>query len=202
MLQREYWRAAAAEFRSVRSLTVAALMTALTVAVGSLFIPVADNLRLMFTYIPMSVGGMVCGPLMAMVIGLVSDLVGFVIHPTGAFFPGYTLSAVLGALAYGLAFYRQRPNIWRVLIVRGLVNLLVNAALGSVWSAVLMGKAYMFYLGKSLFKNIALLPIEAFIIHQVFRFVTPMLERMRMVHLPPAPTKKSLRKEKDIDRRA
>ncbi len=186
-----YWCAAAGEFRSVRSLVVAGLMTALSIVISGIYIPVAENLRLMFTFVPMGIAGMVCGPLVGMVVGLVSDLVGIVVHPSGPFFPGYTLSAILGALVYSLAFYRQRPTVWRVLLARGIVNLFVNAGLGSVWSAMLMGKAYAYYFGVSIVKNLAMLPIEAIIMLEVFRIILPYMERMNMVALPPRPQRKT-----------
>ena len=44
-----------------------------------------------------------------------------------------------------------------------------------------MGKAYYYYLGKSIVKNILLLPAETAVMYVVFRTMTPLLARMRLV---------------------
>ena len=67
---------------------------ALDVALSTLFIPVGDNLRIKFDFLTRAVIGMVGGPFLALSSGMIADLLGFVLHPVGAFFPGYTLSAL------------------------------------------------------------------------------------------------------------
>lgn len=44
---------------------------------------------------------------MGLVFGFVEDILGFILQPTGDFFPGYTLSTMAGVLVYALCFYRR-----------------------------------------------------------------------------------------------
>ena len=176
-----YWKAAAANFGSVRMLAVCAMFIALRVAIGAVFIPVGENLRVYFTYAVTSLGASIYGPLMALAEGFVSDLLGYFIAPSGGFFPGYTLSAMLGSVTYALFFYRQRLSVLRIFLCRLTVNLVINVLIGSIWSAMLMGKAYYYYLGKSIVKNLLLLPAETVVMYVVFRTMTPLLERLKLV---------------------
>ena len=104
---KDYWKGAAKRFSSVRMLAVCAMLLALRIAVGSVFIPLGDSsLRIYFTFFIIALGASVYGPLMAVVAGCAADLLSFAIAPSGPFFPGYTLSSMLGGLIYGLFLYR------------------------------------------------------------------------------------------------
>ncbi len=180
-MDRDYWKAAAGSFGSVRMLTVCAMFIALRIAIGTVFIPVGENLRVYFTYAVTALGASIYGPLMALAEGFISDILGYFIAPSGGFFPGYTLSAMLGSVTYALFFYRQRLSVLRIFLCRLAVNLVINVVIGSIWSAMLMGKAYYYYLGKSIVKNILLLPAETAVMYVVFRTMTPLLVRMKLV---------------------
>ena len=174
---RNYWRGAAAQFGSVRMLAVCAMFVALRVAIGALFIPVGENLRIYFTYAVTALGASIYGPLMALAEGFVSDILGYFIAPSGGFFPGYTLSAMLGSVTYALFFYQQKQSFLRIFLCRMTVNILI----GSIWSAVLYGKGYIYYVSKSVIKNIALLPAETIVVYTVFRTMNPLLRRMKLI---------------------
>lgn len=176
-----YWKTAAGSFKSVRMLAVCAMFIALRIAIGAVFIPVGENLRVYFTYAVTALGASIYGPLMALAEGFISDILGYFIAPSGGFFPGYTLSAMLGSVTYALFFYRQRLSVLRIFLCRLTVNLLINVLIGSIWSAMLMGKAYYYYLTKSILKNLLLLPAETVVMYVVFRTMTPLLERMKLV---------------------
>lgn len=178
---RDYWKAAAGSFKSVRMLAVCAMFIALRIAIGAVFIPVGENLRVYFTYAVTALGASIYGPLMALAEGFISDILGYFIAPSGGFFPGYTLSAMLGSVTYALFFYRQRLSVLRIFLCRLVVNLVINVLIGSIWSAMLMGKGYYYYLTKSIVKNLLLLPAETAVMYVVFRTMTPLLERLKLV---------------------
>ena len=178
---RAYWRGAAANFGSVRMLAVCAMFIAMRIAISALFIPVGENLRVYFTYAVTALGASIYGPLMALAEGFVSDILGYFIAPSGGFFPGYTLSAMLGSVTYALFFYQQKQSFLRIFLCRMTVNVVINILIGSVWSAVLYGKGYIYYVSKSVVKNLMLLPVEAVVMYTVFRTVNPLLRRMKFI---------------------
>lgn len=176
-----YWKEAAARLKSVRTLAVCAVLMALSIAIASVFIPLPNNLRVYFTFMPKAICAMICGPLAALVFGCAEDLLGFLIHPTGAFFIGYTLSSMFGMFLYALGFYRQRITVVRAAITKLAVNLLCNVALGALWSSMLYGKAYLVYFWSSLTKNLLLWPVETALILAVYRLLRDPIEKMRQM---------------------
>jgi len=149
-----YWRLAAAEFGSLRMLVIAALMIALRVVLGMLVIPV--------------VGG-------------IGDILGFVIFPTGAFFPGYTLSAILTNLVFGLFLYRREISWLRVALSRLVTNLFINVCLGSLWSKILYQKGWLYYAGTSVVKNLVLWPVEVVVLIALLTLLLPVLTKLGLV---------------------
>ena len=186
-----YWRAACGELKNLRRLIFAALICALCVVVGSLFITVGDNLRIKFTFFFVAVGSAVYGPVAALLVGTVSDILGFVLFPSGAFFPGYTLSSMLGALIYALLLYRKKITVLRIFCAKFLVNYLVNVLLGSLWSKMMFGKGYLYYMTTSLVKNTLLLPVEVMLLSALFAMLLPVFSRMGLL---PGHEKKDLQK--------
>ena len=172
-----YWRGAAGEVKKLRTLAVSAIFLALSSAVASVFIPLPNNLRVYFTYGPKALCAAVIGPVSGLLFGLTGDLLGFVLHPTGGFFPGYTLTSMMGMFLYGLGLYRKKITVRRLALTKLLVNLVCNAGLNVLWSAILYQKAWIVYFTASLTKNLALWPVEAAVLVLVFRLVGPLMER-------------------------
>ena len=50
---------------------------------------------------------MMFGPVPGLIMGGAADLLGFVIKPTGPFFPGYTLDSMIAGFLYGMFFYKR-----------------------------------------------------------------------------------------------
>lgn len=172
-----YWKSAAAELHSLRSLTVAAVFLALSVALGMIRIPVGDNLHIFLTFFVKMTGGAIYGPIIALLSGFLSDLLGYVITPAGPYFFGYTLSTMAGAFLYALFLYRARISAVRIFSAKLFVNVLVNILMGSCWSAVMYGKGYLYYLAKSIVKNIALWPLESILFVLFIGMILPFLTK-------------------------
>lgn len=105
------FKESAKEFKSVRSLVLAALLVALhTVFSFFLSIQVTPSLRISISFLINVIIGVTLGPVMGFVCGGVGDIVQFVIKPTGPFFPGWTISAALAGLIYGSFLYKKYPQ--------------------------------------------------------------------------------------------
>ena len=176
-----YWKESARTMKNIRVLALMAVLIAVSVVISGFYIPVAQNLRIYFTFIATSVAGWIGGPLTALVYGFVSDILGFVLHPSGGFFPGYTLTSMLGALLYALFFFRAKISIPRIFLCMLSINVLINILLGSVWSAMLYGKGYYYYLVNSIVKNLLLLPLETVIMAVIIGAMLPMAVRAGLV---------------------
>ena len=166
-----YWRAARAEFRNVRVLAFSGLVCAMAIVLESLPIYLlGPSLKIYFSFLVVSLGCMCYGPLVGMAVGAIIDSVGFLLAGYGEpYFPGYMVTALLSGLIYGVALYRRKPTLLRIIAVRLLINYGSNVLLGSVWKAMLYGKGYLYYASTGLVKNTIMLPLEVFLMWVVLR---------------------------------
>ena len=165
-----YWREASAAMSSLKLLVFAALMVAVTRALSMIpGIPIAHT-KLTWGFLSRSLCALVCGPVMGLVFGFVEDILGFILHPTGDFFPGYTLSTMVGVLVYALCFFRRRINV-----------VLVNAGLGSIWSTVVRGGVYWGWFIPSMAKNMVTILPKAAVLYFLFQALLPILQRMNLI---------------------
>ena len=180
---RGFWASAARDFTDLRKLVLAGILLALSVALQLFTIPLAPGLKIQITFLASAVSGVVLGPWLAFLRGAASDIIGFFVANTGgAFYFGYTLSAALGAMVYSLMFYRQRMSYSRVFGAKLIINLFVNAMLGSVWSMQLYGsKTYGGYFAISLAKNLVLLPFEIVVLCLLMNVLMPSLAKLRLI---------------------
>ncbi len=116
---------------------------------------------------------------MGLAAGFAGDIIGYMLHPDGGFFFGYTVSSMLGSFLYGLCFYRTKITLPRIILAKTTINLFVNMGLGCLWSAMLYGKGYLYYLAKSTVKNLLLLPLEVFLLFMMFAALRKIALRSR-----------------------
>lgn len=178
-----YWRDAAGELKNVRKLTFAALMMALCIMLGYIpSVPLIGGAKLTWGFLGRSICAMVCGPVMGLAFGCAEDLLSFFLTGGGGypFFPGYTLTTMLGMLFYSLFLYRSRVTIRRIFFAK-LVTNIQNVLLGALWSSILYGKAYLVLASGSAVKNLIMLLPQTVLLVVLFTALMPMLRGMKLV---------------------
>lgn len=148
--------------KNLRVLCAMALLVALYAALYMLQIPISTQLRVTFTFIPLAVCGWLFGGIPALLVGAVSDIVSFLLFPTGAYFFGFTVTSMLSGLVYGLFLCGKsgKSLFWSIVISKIIVTVFFNIGLNSVWISMLYNKAFFAFLTGRIVKNILLLPIE------------------------------------------
>ena len=179
-----YWKLSVKETKDLKKLCICALLMALQIILSNpLFrIPVSENLNITFGYLAVALNSAVCGPILSLIFGFVLDNVSFMIFPSGSYFFGYTISSMAGALVYALFLYRSKISVVRIALAKLTVNLFVNVLMGSLWSAMLYSKGYIFYATSSFIKNMTLLPIEVILLYFLFKSLAPFLYRRKLIH--------------------
>lgn len=184
MEKNDYWSQAVKELRNPRSLAFAGLVAAFSILLESMPIYImGPSLKIYFSFLFVALGGWVYGPVMGMMTGAVIDTVGFLLAGYGEpYFPGFLLSAMATGLITGWLLYRQPVRLWRIILLRLLVDYGVNVALGSVWKAMLYGKGYYYYLVTGVWKNTLLLPVEVVLVYLLLRFAQRQRLDKRYIH--------------------
>lgn len=94
------------------------------------------NLKIGFSFLPVVAAALWGGPLAGGITGALGDLIGALLFPVGAYFPGFTLSSFLDGAIYGWCFRKgtgKRQILLAVLLVQVAISLLLN----TFWLTVL-----------------------------------------------------------------
>ena len=155
----------AKEFKNLRSVTGLAMLMAISLVLSlTVSIQITQSLRLSFSFLAIAAMGMLYGPVCASVAAGLGDIFQYVLKPTGEFFPGFTLTAALVGLLYGLFLYRNHYSLPRLIGVQLAINLLLHLVLNSYWLTLLYGYGFWAELPGRLVKNVVLLPVEVLLL--------------------------------------
>lgn len=160
------------ELKNTRVLAAASLLTAMNSILGFFTIVIGDFIKIGFSFLAMSVAGMLYGPVVSGILGGVGDLINFMIKPTGPYFPGFTLNAVLSGILYGLCLYKKPVSLKRIFFTRLCVVIFVDLILTTTWLSMLYGKAFLVLVSTRAVKAAVMLPIETAMLYFVTKNVT------------------------------
>ena len=135
---------------NTKKLIVSAQLLALDVVLARLLAINTPVMKIGLGFAAVALCAILYGPWWAALVAALGDLVGALLFPTGAFFPGFTLTAACTGLLYGLCLYRRdRSLLWPVLAAVlnvVLVSYLANTAMisyisGTPYTTLLKARA-------------------------------------------------------------
>lgn len=147
---------------TTRGITLSGILLALYVVLSLFTIPLTPDNRIVLTFIATAAAGYTLGPVPAMLVGGMGDVLGYFLNPNGAYFFGFTLSAMLNGLICGVCFYRKKFKyifLW-ILLSRILMTFGVNIILNTLWLSILYDKAANFFAIPRIIKNLAAMPVQ------------------------------------------
>ena len=121
------------------------------------------NLKIGFSFVPIAVAGMLLGPISAGLTGAVADLVGATLFPSGAFFPGFTLTAFLTAFGYGFFLQKKQdlPNILAAVLFSEIIG---SILLNTLWISILYGTPFIALLPARITQAVGMGIVEVIVI--------------------------------------
>lgn len=188
-----YWKEAAANLKSTRMLALAAMIIALRAVCKMVEIPLAPGLNINLAALFNSVGAMVYGPVVGVIGAIVSDPLGYLLHPDGPYFLPFMLVDMSSSFIFGLLFWKRRLTVSRTMTAKFTVNVVSNILLTSVimkwyylvFFGVEKAEAYNLINLTRIVKNLVLFPLEAIIITVVLGALSPALYQLRLLPTKP-----------------
>ena len=175
----------AREFKSVRTIALCGLFAALAFILESFSIQLTTYIKIGFSGVPNEMVDFLFGPVFGCVFAAVMDVLKWMVHPTGAYFFGYTLNAFLAGLVYGTFLYKKPIRLWRILAAKLIVALLVNVGLGTLWNSMLYGNAFWVILPARFVKNMIMWPVNSLVLYLILKVLeTAGVFKMMGVYMP------------------
>ena len=102
----------------------------------------AWNFKIGLGFVPVVVAAVLYGPLPAAVVAGLSDFLGAIMFPIGPYFPGFTLTAALMGLVWGV-FLHKRQTMARIGGAVAVNQLVLSLLLNTLWISVLYDSLYV-----------------------------------------------------------
>lgn len=126
----------------------------------------AWNIKIGFGFVPIVVAAMLLGPVKAGIIAAVSDFLGAVLFPIGAYFPGFTFTALCMAVIYGILLYNKETFL-RIVVAVGINQLILSLFLNTLWISVLYDSPYWSIFMTRIIQTMILIPVQILVINLI-----------------------------------
>ena len=143
------------KYMSARYISISAMLVALCVVLDRLS-AMNEFIKVGLGFVPVVIAAILYGPATSALVYGLADFIAANLFPKGAYFPGFTLSAILMGLIYGLFLYEWKRDavkttcsdsvvkkvlryIWRV-VMPTILNSAVGMFLTTYWITILSGK--------------------------------------------------------------
>lgn len=117
----------------LRMLVTMALLIAMNVVLARFLGIQTPLVQVSFSFVPVVLAALLYGPVPAAIVGAMGDFLGAILFPAGAFFPGFTLTAFLAGLVYGIFLYKKPAAVWRAVAAVLLITVFLNMGLNTLW---------------------------------------------------------------------
>ncbi|ABR50398.1 hypothetical protein Amet_4324 [Alkaliphilus metalliredigens QYMF] len=154
---------------STKNLVLASIFVSMNIVLTRLgaIMLFGGTVRFSFGNIPLILSGMMLGPVAGLMVGAVSDLLGFFINSHGgAFHPGFTLSAALTGMIPGMIVMLSPKNKYsmvNVVAANLAVLVVISLALNTFWLSQLYGNAFLALLPTRITTSLIIAGINIFL---------------------------------------
>lgn len=151
-------------------LVTMALLVAMNIVLTRLLSFDIGAVRIGVGFIPIALGAMLYGAVPGAIIAVVADVVGAILQGKGYWF-GFTLSAALMGVSYGLFLYGREKSYWNISLCVVLQAILIDALLGAFWHNFFAGTPYIAALIARSIDAAAMIPVKIILIRYLWKYV-------------------------------
>ena len=160
---------------TTRTLTLTALLAALEIVLSRFLSISAWNTKIGFAFVPVALAALLLGPLNAGLVAALADFLGALLFPVGPYFPGFTLTAFLMGLCYGLFLYKKQ-SFARILLAVAIHQFVLSLLFNTLWISLLYGSPFGALLVSRLPQCALLTAVQLVVIQALVRLL-PRLKR-------------------------
>ena len=145
---------------NTKKLIVSAELLALDVVLTRLLAINTPLMKIGLGFAAVALCAVLYGPWWASLVAALGDLVGALLFPTGAFFPGFTLTAACTGLIFGLCLCRRDKSLLWPILAAALNVVLVSFLLNTAMISYISGSSYTTLLKARAVQLTVMLPVQ------------------------------------------
>ncbi len=168
----------------LKKIILSGILLALLIVLNRFISIKTPLLVISFSFVPIMMASIWLGPKYSAIIAGLGDFIGAILFPFGTYFPGFTLTAILSGLIYGIFLY-QKPHqeitnskfILKLIISNILVLGIIEIFIVSIWLKIMYGKAYLVVVSTRVLAQVIMLPIRVITIYALEKLTRPIVNK-------------------------
>jgi len=154
---------------NTKQLVVMGLMIAMEIILSRFLAIQTPTIRIGFGFLAIAVTAMLYGPISAAIVGALADIIGVTFFTGNALFPGFTVTAVLMGLVYGLFMHKRMGKTMPIVIAVLIVTIVLQLGLDTHWVHMLTGTPHIALLPPRVIRTIIMIPVQIILIKVIAR---------------------------------
>ena len=148
-----------------KKIILCALFISSTIVLGRILSIRTPIITIGFSFVPIMLSAIILGPKYSTFIATICDIIGALVFPTGSFFFGFTITAFLTGLTYGLLLYRKEFKVDKWFIIRLLISTVIvtgilNGVLNTIWIIMMTNGASKVIITTRVLKQLVMAPVQ------------------------------------------
>lgn len=164
--------------KHLRTALCVAMLVAIEVVLSRFCSISTQVVKIGFAFVPVAVCGMLFGPIWTAVCGGLADFLGAILFPIGPYFPGFTLSATLTGLLFGLLLYRRSKGWWHIAVAVAIDKLIISLLLTTYWIHILYGSPFVTLLPTRAVQSAILIVVQFVVILAIQKPIAKLADLM------------------------
>ena len=144
---------------NTKMLVTASVLIALQIILSRFLSINAWNMKIGFSFVAIFVAAYFYGPAFSVIVAVISDVLGALLFPSGAFFPGFTVTALFTGLLYGLMLHKKQ-NRGRIVMTVLADQLILGLVVNTYWLSILYGTTFGAVAITRIFQCLIMIPVQ------------------------------------------
>ena len=161
--------------KNTKKIVFLALLIAMQIVLERFLAIHTPIVRVTLGFLPIAFAGIMLGPKYAMLVGALSDVIGFFLFPTGVYFPGFTISGALRGSIFGIVHYGHKVTLNRTIISAALSTIVCDLILNTIWIKIVTENPYSVIFAARLIKTGVMIPVSIILIILFWKAISPFL---------------------------
>ena len=154
-----------------REIALLAVMLAMEIILSRfLSVYITQSVKLSFAFIPLAIASRRTGPLGGATVGAVADLLGAILFPVGPYFYGFTVTAALSGIVYGLILRGKiecKAGLLKIIAAAVVQQVVCSFLLNSFWLSQLYGNPLVVVMASRFWLSVIMIPVQILILTPV-----------------------------------
>jgi len=155
---------------NTKKIVVIALLIALEIILTRFLVIQTPTLRLSLGFVPIAIMAIMYGPIYAGIGAALADIIGVSFFSPYPLFPGFTLTAALTGIVYGLFLYNHHERHYgkiRIWIAVLIVTIILQFGLDTLWLQIITGDGFLALLPSRIIRTLIMVPVQLVAIHLI-----------------------------------